>query len=473
MRHWQYYIAKAKVLRKVFVSVKGIYYQAEILGENVTWLSPHPFTQAIPKEVDLRVMITFLEFYEVFLRFVFFKLYHSLQLKYPPVIDQQLHDAGCHLLAVKAEPLDHDNTPVSVTASSSDQSVTVSSHHAVPTASSDNAPEDRSTIIASKLKLSSLAGMMSAIVSHDEQHVDKEGENGSSISTSDPRVLALRDLAEDRDDMELEDDERRVFAAQTSTSTDGGNNSFLIFKGLTFFVNREVHLEWAQLCLCSFGAIVGWDGPGSPLLVTDKSITHQVVDRPVQSIGDDREYVQPQWIFDSINARMLLPTLRYRPGAVLPPHLSPFVDDSKEGYLPRYREELMRLKSAPEMALASPVSSAQNDVVEDEEEEYEKEVRAERAGQAYSKKNSAAKQQQQKEVLDEEEDEEGSESDLDSDDEPEEEEAPVKGKKNRKEVNQSKVDVKSGKLLEGTASAPGPKGVVHAPVEAHQSEVSV
>ncbi len=39
------YVVRTHALRKVFVSIKGYYYQAEILGQPVTWLVPHQLAQ--------------------------------------------------------------------------------------------------------------------------------------------------------------------------------------------------------------------------------------------------------------------------------------------------------------------------------------------------------------------------------------------------------------------------------------------
>lgn len=94
---WQAYISRTNKLRKTFISVKGTYYQVifllflfyfriwylkkflnrrsciflcsftqvEIEGQKITWLTPHALQQVITDDVDFKVMLTFLEFYEV------------------------------------------------------------------------------------------------------------------------------------------------------------------------------------------------------------------------------------------------------------------------------------------------------------------------------------------------------------------------------------------------------------------------
>lgn len=47
--------------------------------------------QVAPRDVDFRIMLTFLEFYETLLRFALFKLYHSLEIAYPPCVFAFVH----------------------------------------------------------------------------------------------------------------------------------------------------------------------------------------------------------------------------------------------------------------------------------------------------------------------------------------------------------------------------------------------
>jgi pescadillo protein len=120
-----------------------------------------------------------------------------------------------------------------------------------------------------------------------------------------------------------------------------------LFQGLVVWLSREVPREVLMLIIRSFGGAVCWDGPGSPMAESDERITHAVVDRPAQGhVRLGRVYVQPQWVFDSANFAVLVPTARYGPGRKLPPHLSPFVDYSEEGYVPEYAAELMKLQEA-------------------------------------------------------------------------------------------------------------------------------
>lgn len=103
-----------------------------------------------------------------------------------------------------------------------------------------------------------------------------------------------------------------------------------LFEGMKFFLNREVPREVMSFVIRSFGGDVSWHATtaaGSTYEESDAKITHQVVDRSVQDRRLDRVYVQPQWLFDCVNMRKLIPVQEYFPGSKLPPHLSPFVDD--------------------------------------------------------------------------------------------------------------------------------------------------
>jgi pescadillo len=61
---WQLYIMHTHSLRKCFLSIKGVYYQAEVVDQTVTWLVPYSFTQYVRLVlvvVDLSIIYTYLQ----------------------------------------------------------------------------------------------------------------------------------------------------------------------------------------------------------------------------------------------------------------------------------------------------------------------------------------------------------------------------------------------------------------------------
>lgn len=71
-----------------------------------------------------------------------------------------------------------------------------------------------------------------------------------------------------------------------------------------------------------------------------RRVTHVVIDRPLPAAklaepeNKGKDFVQPQYVIDSLNNLILLPTRPYKPGVAAPAHLSPFVDNESAGYIP-------------------------------------------------------------------------------------------------------------------------------------------
>lgn len=102
LTEFQMYVIQTRSLRKVFLSIKGVYFQCCVEGELVTWVAPHEFTARRPASVDFRVMLTFVEFYINLIGFVNFHLYQKLNLTYPPKIPDRIA-APPHLHIHKAQ----------------------------------------------------------------------------------------------------------------------------------------------------------------------------------------------------------------------------------------------------------------------------------------------------------------------------------------------------------------------------------
>lgn len=97
-----------------------------------------------------------------------------------------------------------------------------------------------------------------------------------------------------------------------------------------------------EFCILSFGGEFFYDQNNFDSdIYKNNTFTHIILDREMK--GDfpkNVEIVQPQWIIDSINNGKLLDCADYVPGKTLPPHLSPFVDNKKEGFVPKRQQEI-------------------------------------------------------------------------------------------------------------------------------------
>ncbi|KAL1521139.1 hypothetical protein AB1Y20_022693 [Prymnesium parvum] len=376
-REFHSYVARTRSLRKVFISIKGIYYQAEVGGCTLTWVEPHAFAQQPTMSVDYRVMLSFLELYEALLTFVNFKLYHELGLAYPPEIDSARDASGAFLSAMllkEAEPL------------------------AAPSLA---LPAPR-PMAAARLSEAEAASLKRKI-----EQIDAAAEGGQA-----------EEAAEEA--REAEGEEAAATAEEAAMLDEAQSPEVAALRSLfakcVIFCGRETPVASLELLVLACGGRVGWEGEVSPFGAEDPTITHQVMDRP-QIPGTpvaSREYVQPQWVFDCINARSLLPPQRYKPGVKCPAHLSPF-QDGAEGYVPLERVRQAMMEAAGGGGAEGQVQEGENDDAEEDDEdedgeedeedeedeenedeeddegedvedarEYAKELKAELAGKAYS-----------------------------------------------------------------------------------------
>ncbi|ORY87784.1 Pescadillo N-terminus-domain-containing protein [Protomyces lactucae-debilis] len=348
-REFEAYVVRAKALRKVFLSIKGIYYQAEIKGQDITWLVPFKFSQHVPTDVDFRIMLTFLEFYQTFVGFVNYRLFTELGLVYPPRLNMDKENSAGGLAALELEQ--------------------------IGLASQDDATSPAPKVAGDRLTTLNIKSIAS------KQAADTEPMDGV--------MNDARDLA-NVNDADIDD-----FAATTGVTSDLPNAqptlsaSTNLFSDFTFFLAREVPRYSLEFVIKAFGGKVAWDpilGAGSPLQEADSTITHHVCDRPKQERKyQGRSYVQPQWIYDCINRAQLQSVDAYSPGAVLPPHLSPFAKLDEKAYNPE--EALDENALADEETLEDDPDADQEEtpeVAELDAVDAQRELEAEAAGVSYS-----------------------------------------------------------------------------------------
>ena len=398
---FQSYVTRKRALRKVFISVKGIYYEAEIRGEPVVWLVSHNMQQTLPEDVDYRVMLTFLEFYISMTTFVNHQLYHEDNLRYPPVLDVALEDAATGAVAIVHE-LKKKIENAALVAQARENAAKAKADDDVN--NDEEKPKKRKKTLAEKLK--EIAQFEDGededdIAEREAAERERERENEQLRMEENIEMMTTGDEADAQMATTITDEERNANLSDRELLILDRKRRANLFNGLTFLIKRECPREAMVFIVKSFGGEVCWEGEGSPIDVDEEKdkITHVIMDRPLPNDQKpaaeiSREFVVPQWVCDCANYRILIPTEKYFPGKKPPPHLSPFVDPEEEGYYPEYLLELMKLqhdfgvpgrKKLPSSASTDNKKKPKKTEEEEEEETHRKELEKEIKGVPYSK----------------------------------------------------------------------------------------
>lgn len=265
--------------------------------------------QQVPPDVDVRVMLTFLELYQTLLSFVFFKLYTDAGLVYPPPLDMKKDEggAGVDALSLKASPHPLTFHPSKTVV----EGRQISAKDVRKTIKSINANAEEGTPDAE------LATVTTEI---EEDFIVPLSSSSSEVTATLPTLQSLSTLPQ--------------------------SVNVNLFAPYTFWLSRETPRSIFEFVVRSFGGRIGWpasSGGGSPFNESDPSVTHVIIDRPlVEKKEEDpvqrdlrarRKCVQPQWVIDCINAGKILLEEPYEQGKILPPHLSPF-GEYEGAYIP-------------------------------------------------------------------------------------------------------------------------------------------
>lgn len=261
----------------------------------------------IPSDVDVRVMLTFLELYQTLLGFVFFKLFTDAGLVYPPPLDATRDEAGAGIGAFSVQTAEKNivSIPKPENAGRGKMASTKEVRQAIKSITADPSAVNEDIDIDSR-------DFTTKSSEADEEFVVHASAGVDATAT----LPTLQSLSETR----------------KSTPTP-------LFSPYTIFLSRETSRPVFEFLIKSFGGRVGWptsSGSGSPITESDDSITHVIIDRPMINKANEsaeekgrrrrRKYVQPQWVVDCINAGKILVEDLYAQGGTLPPHLSPFGD---------------------------------------------------------------------------------------------------------------------------------------------------
>ena len=316
-KEFRNYIIEHGILTKGFISVKGIYYQCRFKNKfDVTFVIPHNFTHSIPKDVDYRVMSTFLDFYQVMFKFVVFKLYKMANMKYPPFGDIDYDLTNSSLSNLREDKIQRK------------RKLNWNKHQ------KNNKKNNKKK---NKKSNQNDKGMLTK----NAKKTDEDDDNNNY-----GRKIVKLDLSKilNNDDINADVSKDNKLNKITINNKDGNKGQSRtewsrsnLFEDFNFLLRRETPQKELEFVILSMGGKVIFEQDclnkkerDSPL------ITHEIMDRKLSesSLLNTRQYIQPQWVFDCLNTGCIIPTEHYQMGIQCPPHLSPFVDYDNQSHKP-------------------------------------------------------------------------------------------------------------------------------------------
>jgi len=421
------YIVHARCLRKVFVSIKGIYYEAMINGIRINWITPMQAYSATPPSVDLQMMDDFLIFYVALLKFVNYRLYTDQGLEYPPKRTQATGTDDDAISRVKIQrkfvnpsaqrKREKEEEKAAQTKKAQTEKRSKKEKHKrqqkekAEEIAKYELPDSLKESLEKKIFDLMLKEGISVEADAPENHtlqdelVPDEFEEEGAVKKQETKEGEKDESQENKKGQKDEEKEGDEEEPKKKKFRDVSR----LFEGLKFYLNRETFLHSLDFVIRSCGGDVSWDG--LPYKEEDPTITHQVVDKDVDRSTwvPGREYVQPQWVYDSVNNAILLPVQEYSADVrALPPHLSPFVNNRRRKYIPEQQEHLDELISREKHRWdeGKQVVEEEPDIVDSDDEipedddvdieaKYSSDLAKEQAGKRYSEELEEKRQKRE------------------------------------------------------------------------------
>ena len=363
---FQVWAIRTHALRKVFLSIKGIYYECEVpSGESgstvpVRWLEPYEFTQHVPSDVDFRILLTFLDLYRTLTSFVLYKLYTDENLVYPPPMDVKLDQRGEGVGKFKLVERENDEEK------EAEQSKTV----------------DGKRITKKDVK----RGIKSIQRAGEEAAEDEDEEMADVTESNEVEEEFVHHPSKNEDGTDAASAPLPTYTSLLASSSNAEATTtpaFQIFSPYTFYLSRETSSRTWEFIIRAFGGKVithlepstDASAPNSLAGPEGDKITHVIIDRPMgktkmRELQGQRKWawVQPQWVADCANRREILPSGQgsgYEPGGALPPHTSPW-DGEGEVYRPWLEQDKAEVSTVEDVDMAA---EAEDDEEEEEDED--------------------------------------------------------------------------------------------------------